>query len=162
LKPISAAELSRLARHPSAMARYLSTGQLPKSSPAPSSALIELLHKIPPRLRAAMVGFSVGPELGYCGLRSFHTAAQAMLWLLPPGDHASHPAESWRDKRFHQRLWLDDVLACCASYPPSLATDFAHLMDPERKPGANIEPAADHAPKAPQPGAGSPGPARRP
>lgn len=146
MKPISSAQLALLVRHPAAMARLLATGQppLPIPIPAPNSPLIEALGQIPPRLRASMLGFHVGPDLGYMGSRVFPTAAQALLWLCPHHAGASHPAESWRDKRFHSKIWLDDILASCSSHHESMPDDLRHLMDPARRPPAT--PAAGSAP----------------
>lgn len=119
------------------MMRHLTTGQLPGPTPPPSSPLIDALERIPPRLRGSMLGFEVGPDLGYMGWRVFQTAAQALLWLRPPHAGSSHPAESWRDKRFQTKLWLDDLLSRCASHHESMACDLPHLINPAAKPLAS-------------------------
>ena len=116
-----------------AYARFCATGKLPSAPKPPCAPLIDLLLKIPPRERSYLHGVQIGPELGYLGGRTFHTASQALLWLRPNSPE-SHPAsESWRNKRFGKPLFLDDLLPHCASFPDGIQTRLAHLLSPEAR-----------------------------
>ena len=81
-RPIDQRSLSLLMKRPGAMSRFLTTGALP-SVAKPSSPLITLLESLSPRDRSRIVGLKVGPALGYNGSRQFHTAHQALSWLIP-------------------------------------------------------------------------------
>lgn len=114
--------MKKLATSPSAWMRFQCTGATP-SVIKPDSPLIRALLQIPPSMRARIIGFTVGPELGYSGSRTFPTAAHALRWVRPSetmisGEH--WPAESWRIKSFRQPLALQQLLAHASSYPPGL------------------------------------------
>lgn len=124
----SSYQIRKLATDPMAHARFRATGQLPREPEPPSSPLIDLLLKIPPRELSHLRGVRVGPELGYSGSRAFHSASQALLWLRPSSPADSVASESWRDKRFAGALHLDDLLACCAARPEGIETRLARLL----------------------------------
>ncbi len=123
----TARQLHRLATRPADYHRFLLTGRLPEGV-KPNSPLLDVLRQLGGRDLAAMRGFTVDASLGYAGSRRFATAAQAMHWLAPSDEvFGAFPAESWRIKGFRTRLSLDDVLACCASYPDRMLQDYARL-----------------------------------
>ncbi|MDF2461849.1 MAG: hypothetical protein K0Q43_84 [Ramlibacter sp.] len=129
---VKPSQLRRLATSPTDFLRFRASGQLPRLV-RPGGPLVELLRQVSPRDRAAIVGVSINPSLGYQGAREFANAAQAYRWLCPQEemlDSDPWPAESWRDKRFTGPLYLDDVLANAASYPPDLAQHYPRLRRP--------------------------------
>jgi hypothetical protein len=127
-------QLHRLATNPADMMRFQATGQLP-SGVRPASPLITLLEQIGARDLPRIVGLTVDERLGYSGSRTFHTAAQALHWLKPaPEVFGSFPAESWRIKAYSQQLSLEDLKACCATFPESLLREHARLLrEPQRR-----------------------------
>lgn len=125
--------MHKLTTDPIARMRFDATGRLPQAQPAPSSPLIELLRDMTPAWRARIGGLEVGPELGYMGSRRFATASQALLWLSPSNAGDSHPAESWRDKRYVKKIFLGALLARCSSVPEGIEIALARLMEPETK-----------------------------
>lgn len=110
-RPIDQRSLSLLMKRPSAMSRFLATGALP-SVAKPSSPLITLLESLSPRERSRIVGLKVGPALGYNGSRQFHTAHQALSWLIPANLSTMPASQSWQDRRFTRRLTIGDLQAC--------------------------------------------------
>ena len=114
-------QMRHLMRRPQAMMRHQMTGQLPRMV-RPSSPLIDLLERIPPRERVHYRGVQLHPELGYlCNMR-FHTLEQLFRWLKPSNqliEGESWPAESYRDKRFRRVLTRDDLKRHCARYSDS-------------------------------------------
>ena len=128
-------QMKRLATNPAAYMRYLATGR-PPAIRTPAGPLIELLREIAPRDRLAIAGLTVDPRLGYMGSRIFPTAEQALRWIAPAPqmlESESWPAESWRDKHFHQRLYLQDLLACASSYPRHLIDAYPRLRRPDSR-----------------------------
>lgn len=112
-------QMRYLATNPRAIMDFRATGRLPRMV-APQSPLITLFETLSPRDRQAIRGIQLDPSLGYlCGAR-FHTAEQLHRWLKPASqmlEHESCPAESYRDKRFHQRLSLEDLRPFVADWP---------------------------------------------
>lgn len=133
------------------MARFQQTGCLPEPVAA-DSPLIRLLEAMGRGRLGQIRGLTIGPALGYCGVHRFDTAAQAMNWLKPLGESFRQlPSESWCDKRFAKRLFLEDVLEAAASYPPSLLAQCARLRRPAAASIASVAsvasaPQADVAP----------------
>jgi len=130
---VSTRILHRLATNPVAHARFAATGRLP-ATVTPNSPLIEVLERISPRDRAQISGLTIGPELGYQGRRTFHTAEQALRWLKPHSEmleDESWPAESWRIKRFARELRLDQLLQHAASWPPHMVDRYPRLCPPQ-------------------------------
>ncbi len=122
-------QLHHIATNPRAHMRFMTTGRAPETV-RPRSPLIDLLEKLSPRDRVAIVGLKVGPALGYTGSRQFASAESALRWMKP--DHEmlkdrSWPAESWRDKRFAQAITLDQLIAHAARIPESLKARYPHL-----------------------------------
>lgn len=116
---ISQKQMRQLATNPAAMTRFRMTGELPRTV-TPSSPLIDLLEAIPPQIRLQMRGVKLSPKLGYLSGAHFHNAEQLLKWLKPDREmleSQSWPAESQRDKRFRQRLTLEDLKAHCAAWP---------------------------------------------
>lgn len=130
LSPISPIDSRLIESDPSESSRFWASGITPSPRAAPESPLARALNEIPPIWRVRLGGIEVGPELGYVGSRFFRTPAQALLWASPPGSGWRHPAESWRDKGFSEKIWLDDILAACDDPPPEAETELAWLMDP--------------------------------
>lgn len=129
-------QLHRLATNPADMMRFQATGKLP-SGVKPASPLITLLEQVGVRDLACIAGLTVDERLGYAGSRTFHTAAQALHWLKPaPEVFGSFPAESWRIKTYSRQLYLEDLRACCASFPKALLQEHARLLrePPKRSP----------------------------
>lgn len=116
---ISHKQMNHLMRNPQAYMKYRASGALPRTF-RPASPLITLLESIPARLRSQIRGVRADPSLGYqCGLQ-FHTAEQLLRWAKPASEmleSESWPAESYRIKRFNQRLKLEDLKAVSASWP---------------------------------------------
>ncbi|MDF5950265.1 hypothetical protein P4193_01175 [Pseudomonas aeruginosa] len=106
------------------------TGRVPEFK-KPESPLITLLESINPRDRLAITAVVIGPALGYSGRRCFQNAAQALNWLKPQYTAASYPSESWRIKRFAQRLGIDD-LAECAQVPEGIIKEWNRRHHPGR------------------------------
>jgi hypothetical protein len=78
----------------------------------------------------------VDQRLGSNGSRRFWTAQNGLDWLRPvqePFD--SWPAESWQDKAITQRLYLDDLVACCDGFPANLLTRYPNLRWPAKTQG---------------------------
>lgn len=114
------------------------SGRLPRTV-VPRSPLIDLLSKISPRDRAAIVGLTVNPTLGYMGSRMFHTAEAALRWIRPDREMLagqSWPAESCRDKRFNKALSLEDLIGEASQVPDSLKARYPQLC----KTRAKVEP----------------------
>jgi len=126
----SSKQLHHLATNPRAMARFQQTGRLPGAVVA-DSPLIRLLEAMGRGRLGQVRGLTIGPALGYTGVHRFDTAAQAMNWLKPLGEtFRQPPSESWRDKRFAKKLFLEDVLEAATAYPQSLLTQCARLRRP--------------------------------
>lgn len=124
-------QLHRLATRPADYMRFAATGQLPKGT-RPKGPLVELLLKISPRDLSGIKGVTVDARLGYTGSRQFHYAAQALRWIAPSDEvFDSFPADSWRDKRFQKRLYLEDFAECCASFPEQLLAQYPALRRPK-------------------------------
>lgn len=125
-------QLRRLVTNPTDMIRFHATGRLPKGI-RPSGPLIDLLLALSPRDRCAIVSVTVGPSLGYTGSMRFDTAEAALRWVRPADEvFDSFPADSWRDKRFTKRLYLDDLLKS-AKYPDGLLTRYPNLRRSQSK-----------------------------
>ena len=92
--------------------------------------LAHVLGAAPKGLGAA-TAVVIGPALGYSGRRCFQNAAQALNWLKPQYTAASYPSESWRIKRFAQRLGIDD-LAECAQVPEGIIKEWNRRHHPGR------------------------------
>lgn len=124
---MNSAQLKKLMRSPSAMARYQMTGQLPKGV-RPKSPLITLLEAINPGDRGRIIGVRIGPELGYNGSRQFQTVAQALRWIKPNEEvFDSFPADSWCMRHFQKRLTIDDLAEHCANMPPDVLARYPQL-----------------------------------
>lgn len=145
----SSKQLRQIARNPKAHMHFVMSGRLPEIV-TPKSPLIDLLTRISPRDRAAIIGLTVGPKLGYSGSRQFHTAEAALRWIRPDTEMLaaqSWPAESWRDKRFAKKLTLDDLLAAAASSPPKLRDRYPQLCQPRPlESGRTQEPSSEESP----------------
>jgi len=129
-------QLHRLATNPADMMRFQATGKLP-SGIRPGSPLITLLEQIGARDLPFIVGLTVDKRLGYSGSRTFRTAAQALLWMKPaPEVFGFFPAESWRIKGFTQQLFLEDLKACCVSFPETIQSGHPSLLRQPRKRGS--------------------------
>ncbi len=125
-------QLHLIATRPHLAARYLTRGELPHGT-KPQSPLLDLMRQLPPRDLAALRGVTVDSRLGYTGQRTFATGAQALRWVAPADEvFDNFPAESWRDKRFRQRLYLDDLLACCSGAPEGLKERHRRLCRPSQ------------------------------
>lgn len=129
----TSSQIRRIATNPTANLKFRSTGELPRLM-RPDGPLVVLLRSIGPRDRAAIVGLTVDPRLGYLGSRVFRNAEQAYRWLCPCEEMlegAPWPAEASRDKRFTGPLYLEDVLSSAASYPAGLAGRYPRLRRPD-------------------------------
>lgn len=126
----SSKQLQRLATNPTDYLRFMTTGKLPEGV-RPTSPLISLLEGLGPRDLIHIHGVKVDERLGYLGSRTFHTAAQALLWIKPsPEVFGTFYAESWRIKAFAGPLTLDALAACCTQFPEQLLAKPA----PARRP----------------------------
>ncbi len=125
-------QIRELARSPSAYVKFQATGQLPRMV-RPASPLITLLEAIHPRYLPHIIGVTVGPELGYSGSRTFHSAAQALQWVRPEREvleSRSFPAESWRLKNFRGKLHLEDLLDHSSDWPEQILQQHPRLRRP--------------------------------
>lgn len=132
--------LLELARNPSAYARYQLTGRLPEVHVS-RSPLITLMEAVGPRFLAQLRRVTIDQRLGYSGSRDFQWGSQVMRWLKPPGDSIHAPlSESWRIKRFQQRLYLEDLLECVAHVDgePDMYRHLRHLRRPAARPAAGV------------------------
>ena len=126
---VSSKQLRHLMRSPSAMMKFQATGQAPRVT-RPASPLIDLLRAINPGDRVRIKGVRIDAGLGYEGSRQFHTAEQALRWVMPDTEmieSTSWPAESWRNKRFRDQLYLEELLDRTSSYPHDLMTRYPML-----------------------------------
>jgi hypothetical protein len=132
----SSKAIHRLATNPRDYMRFVTTGRMPEGK-RPASPLITLLKAIEPRDRARLIGMKVDPRMGYTGSRQFHYGQQALNWVCPSDEEfGSFPADSWRDKRFHQTIYLETLAECCASFPPEFFKKYRHLCRPTPKASA--------------------------
>ena len=148
---MSARLMSYLASHPSLAARYRATGKLPRTI-RPRSPLIELLERIAPRDRFAMLGMTVDSTLGYKGQRTFNSAEAALRWVRPAVEMIegeAWPAESWRMREFSGPLYLEDLLAVTSRVPHGIQERHPALLAPAglrrpapRTPRQDVEPPA--------------------
>lgn len=123
-------QMKRLATNPADYMRFVTTGKLPEGV-RPQSPLIDLLNQLGARERQHIVGLTIDSRLGYEGRRTFHTAEQAMHWLAPSTEvFGTFPAESWRNKRFSKRLYLEDLLECATSASPDIGKRNPRLCRP--------------------------------
>ncbi len=123
----TAKQLHILATRPSAYARFVTTGRLPRGT-RPQGPLIDLLRKLDPRERLSIRGVVVDARLGYLGRRQFHDAQQALNWLAPADEvFDAFPAESWRIKNFQRGLVLQDLAANCSVFPEQLFSKYSRL-----------------------------------
>lgn len=123
-------QMNKIARSPSAYAKFVTTGKAPEAA-TPKSPLIDLLLSMTPRERSAIRGLTVDHRLGYMGQRTFESAAHALNWVKPCHEASSYPSESWQDKRFTRKLTREDLLACTGS---------VHRGLPEKAPEDGPEP----------------------
>lgn len=127
----SSKQIRHIATNPQAHMRFLTTGRLPDLV-SPRSPLIDLLLQITPRDRAAIVGLTVNPCLGYSGSRQFHTAEQALRWVRPEAEMLESqwwPAKSWLNAYFSRRLSLEMLLENASSFPQNLIQRYPQLCD---------------------------------
>lgn len=123
-------QIRRLATNPADHIKFLTTGKLPRGT-EPEGPLVDLMKQINPRDRAAIVGLKVGPELGYQGSRTFHTAEQAFRWIHPADEvFDAFPADSWRIKRPGPRLTIEDLVAQATKVPEGLVERYPRLRRP--------------------------------
>lgn len=113
-------QMNKIARSPSAHAKFITTGKAPEPA-SPKSPLIDLLLSMTPRERSGIRGLIVDHRLGYTGQRTFESAAHALNWLKPSYQASSYPSESWQDKRFTRKLTRADLLACSTGHQAELA-----------------------------------------
>lgn len=122
--------IRELARNPQALMKFQATGRLPREH-RPSGPLYDLLKAISPRDLGRLEGLTVGPALGYSGSRQFSYGSQALRWVAPPGDNFHPwPSESWKMGNFSRRLYIEDLLDCCAKVPSDLAEKYPRLRRP--------------------------------
>lgn len=129
-------QLKRLITHPAEMVRFQTTGKLPKGT-KPDSPLLRLLWSLGQADLAHIRGLTIDLRLGYAGSRQFATAAQALRWLAPDGRNevfGTYYAESWRDKQFQGPLHLEDLAACCSTFPSALFERHQGLRKPAGAP----------------------------
>lgn len=131
-------QLHLLATRPDAYLRYLRTGALPQGT-VPAGPLVDLLKALAPYDLSRCTGVTIDHRLGYAGSRLFHCGTQALQWVRPAGEPMGFPAESWRDKRFARRLFLEDFIACCAQVPGDLQRRYPRLCRP-RNPAPGLSP----------------------
>ena len=145
---VTSKQLKRLATNPTDYVRFMATGQLPDTV-KPSSPLIDLLLKLSPRDRMAIVGLTVDPSLGYSGSRIFGNAEQALRWIRPEAKmlrSESYPARSWQDKRFTGPITLDTLLEKASSYPPGLQRAYPLLCARPARPAPEAPDQSNPAP----------------
>ena len=126
---VSSKQLRHLMRSPSAMMKFQATGQAPRVT-RPASPLIDLLRGINPGDRVRIKGVRIDAGLGYEGWRQFHTVEQALRWVMPDTEMIesnSWPAESWRNKRFREQVYLEELLDRSSSYPQDLTGRYPML-----------------------------------
>lgn len=144
--------LRRLATRPSDYLKFQSTGRLPELV-TPRSPLIDLLRAIAPRDRAAIVGVTVDPRVGYVGSRQFANAEQALNWAAPRHDILegdSWPAEACRIKHFAGPLHLEDLLECASGYPERMPERYPNLLRMPA-PGPEVDEAGEPPAAGPRP-----------
>lgn len=127
-------QMSKIARSPSAHAKFMATGQAPEPA-KPKSPLIDLLLSMTPRERSQIRGLVVDHRLGYMGQRTFESAAHALNWLTPSYPSSSYPSQSWQDKRFTRKLTREDLLACTAGFYAEAKPENNDEPDPISGPG---------------------------
>lgn len=126
---VSSKQLRHMMRHPAALMKFQATGQAPRVM-RPASPLIALLDAINPGDRVRIKGVRIDAGLGYEGSRDFHTAEQALRWVRPDAEMiegTSWPAESWRNKRFRDQVYLEELLDRALSYPQDMTGRYPML-----------------------------------
>ena len=112
--------IQAMMRDPRALMRFHQTGRLPSSKPAPTTPLRELIELIPPRLRSRFKGVSLHPKLGFESSMTFRNLSQLYTWLggnQTIVGNESMPYMHWRNRAFHKRLTIADLVVHCASSP---------------------------------------------
>lgn len=120
MSAVTPKQMRYLIKNPQAMMKFQATGVLPQTRKAPSSPLIDLLEKLPPRLRLQIRGVRLHPHLGYQTSMQFHNAEQLFRWLRPERElvgNETTPSESYRNKGFVKKLTLEELREFCASWP---------------------------------------------
>lgn len=146
-------QLRHIATNPHAFAQFSMSGRLPEMV-EPRSPLIDLLLKLTPRDRIAIVGLTVDPILGYNGSRQFHNAEQALRWARPQPEMLqarSWPAESWRLKGFAHKLTLETLLGKASRAPQGIERRYPSLCAPRHSSEAAGQDAAGATPDAESP-----------
>jgi len=106
-------DLYRALRSPKAMIEFQMTGRVrAQQSRTKTNPLTLALQGIPPMYLSRIRGLTVDSRLGYTGRRQFNTASQALQWANPSHVAASHPADSWADRRFTRSIAIDDIIKC--------------------------------------------------
>jgi hypothetical protein len=126
---VSSKQLRHMMRHPAALMKFQATGRAPRIT-RPTSPLIALLMAINPGDRVRIKGVRVDAGVGYEGSRQFHTAEQALRWVMPDDqmiEGTSWPAESWRNKRFRDQVFLEELLDRASSFPEDLPKRYPML-----------------------------------
>lgn len=126
---VSSKQLRHMMRHPAAMMKFQAAGQAPRVM-RPASPLIALLAAINPGDRVRIKGVRIDAGLGYEGSRDFHTAEQALRWVRPDAEMiegTSWPAESWRNKRFRDQVYLEELLDRASSFPEDMTKRYPML-----------------------------------
>ncbi|WP_019583836.1 hypothetical protein [Thioalkalivibrio sp. ALE16] len=116
--------IRHMMRNPRELIDFETTGRVPRPMRV-ESPLIDLLRTLSPRDRMCIEGIQLSPELGYHYAGFFRNAEVLLRWLEPDGEvfeGDTWPAESWRDKRFRQRLTLADLKPFVANWPEHLDT----------------------------------------
>lgn len=143
----SSKQMHHIATNPMAHMKFVLTGRLP-AIVHPRSPLIDLLVKISPRDRIAIVGLTVNDALGYSGSRMFRSAEAALRWVRPDVEmleSQSWPARSWQNKRFAHALTLNTLLMHASNAPAGLLSRYPALCDicdqavPPNNDQANLE-----------------------
>ncbi|WP_371436325.1 hypothetical protein [Polaromonas sp.] len=146
-------QLRHIATNPHAFAQFSMSGRLPQMV-EPKSPLIDLLLKLSPRDRIAIVGLTVDPTLGYNGSRQFHNAEQALRWARPEPEMLqarSWPAESWRLKGFAHKLTLETLLGKASRAPQGIEKRYPALSAARQGAEAPAQDAAGAEPSAESP-----------
>lgn len=117
---MSRRQIQYMMRNPKAMMDFQTRGVLPSEKRAPSTALRDLIEKIPPRLRVRFRGISLHPDLGFRSNQRFDNLEQLFTWL--GGNQTliggrTMPYMSWSNKGFRKQLTVNDLLPFCSDYP---------------------------------------------
>jgi hypothetical protein len=110
--------VSKMIRNPKALMEHAATGRYSRTQRIKQTPLMLALEAIGPRARQSLIGFTVGPQVGYTRQIQFRSAEAAYRWiggyqgLERLACEAPSPGQAAADARFNKRLSWSDLKGC--------------------------------------------------